>query len=103
MQGSDLAVGGKLEGAMGQSTAQKVLGNKRKRGDSTMGLVESSSSSSMNFSASFSRRDSGESTRRIPYTSSIGSESKDGSLMEFLALAISTEMVSCPRRASILP
>ena len=67
-----------------------------------MGLVESSSSSSMNFSASFSRRDSGESTRRIPYTSSIGSESKDGSLMEFLALAISTEMVSCPRRASIL-
>ena len=48
MQGSDLAVGGKLEGAMGQSTAQKVLGNKRKRGDSTSGLVESSDSVSFN-------------------------------------------------------
>ena len=48
MQGSDLAVGGKLEGAMGQSTAQKVLGNKRKRGDSTSGLVESSDSVSLN-------------------------------------------------------
>ena len=44
MQGSDLAVGAKLEGAMGQSTAQKVLGNKRKRGDSASGLVESSDS-----------------------------------------------------------
>ena len=33
---------------MGQSTAQKVLGNKRKRGDSTSGLVESSDSVSFN-------------------------------------------------------
>ena len=56
-----------------------------------------SSSSLMNSSTSFSRRDSGESTRRIHVTSSIGSESRYGSIMEFVALTIWTEMVSFPR------
>ena len=48
MQGSDLAVGAKLEGAMGQGTVHKLIGNKRKKGDSTLGLVESSDSVSFN-------------------------------------------------------
>ncbi|XP_039771848.1 uncharacterized protein LOC120640010 [Panicum virgatum] len=43
-EGSDLAVGAKLEGAMGQGIVHKLIGNKRKKGDSTLGLVESSDS-----------------------------------------------------------
>ena len=69
--------------------------------DISTGSTESSSSS-MNLSASFSRRDSGESTRRIPLTSSIGSESREGSVVEFVDLAIWTEMVSFPRWTSSL-
>ena len=55
-----------------------------------------SSSSLMNSSTSFSMRDPGESTRRIPLTSSIGSESRDCFVMEFVALAIWAEKVSFP-------
>ena len=43
----------------------------------SLGSMESSTSS-MNFSASLSRRDSGESKGRIPIPSMIGSESKEG-------------------------
>ena len=43
----------------------------------SLGSMESSTSS-MNFSASLSRRDYGESKGRIPVPSMIGSESKEG-------------------------
>ena len=51
----------------------------------------------------FSRRDSSESTRRIHLTSSIGSVSREGSVMEFVDLAIWTEMVSFPRWTFVTP
>ena len=61
----------------------------------SLGSMESSTSS-MNFSASLSRRDSGESKGRIPVTSMIGSESREGSAKEFTALEIWTKKVFLP-------
>ena len=80
---------------------KKLKLNQRSRGSLELGYIYmgsvGSSSSLMNSSTSFSRRDSSESTRRIHVTSSIGLESRYGSIMEFVALMIWTEMVSFPR------
>ena len=74
-----------------RARVKRIKLNRRSRGVSNSDISTSStesSSSLINFSASFSRRDSGESNRRIPVTSSIGSELRDGSVKEFEALAI---------------